>query len=210
MPKIKAVLAGALALFTLALSASQSQTIIDIYKFTMKLHVPQVLNNMESRGRRVYKSQNFIGTILVRYHKNATADVIVSCLTNRSFKVKGYPVTYDVETTYALWNLIGNNATEEFKKPSVYLELDAQPSYVASYKPTEDNSLILSLAGTGSSRKGIRGYVSGTLGCGCADYGHVSPTRVMGACGPLPLVSDVAGVYGSWSLIWKTRVICTE
>lgn len=198
---VKTLLAG---LFFMLASIAYATT--DVYKFAMTLKVPQVVDNMESMGRRVYKTQKFTGTLLVHYNAEDSADVTISCLTNKSFKVKGFPVTYEVDTYYALWNLIGNNATGKFKQPSVHLELNAQPSYVAGSEPDEDNSLLLSLSGKGASKKSMSGNVTGTLGCGCQEYGHTSPTRVMGECGPLPIVSDVAAVYGSWKITLKKTI----
>ena len=42
----------------------------------------------------------------------------------------------EVEVGQSEWNLIGNNATESFKKTSVTLGLEALPSYVPTYEPT--------------------------------------------------------------------------
>lgn len=49
------------------------------------------------------------------------------------------------------------------------------------------------------------GKVSGTLGCGCRAYGHVSPTRVAGPFGPTDWVDDVAEVDGTWSICYDAK-----
>ena len=201
MVNIKFIVAAALVAATAAASA-----VTDVYRLTMRLHVPQVVDNMESKGRRVYKSQTLVGELRVKYRDEGTADVEITALTNKSFKVGGYPVTYEVFTASTIWNLIGDNKTQVFTRPSVFLRAEAQPSYVAAYEPTDDNSLIMNLSGKGSSRRAIYGYVTGTLGCGCADYGHISPTRIMGAYGYLPFVSDIAAIYGSWRISLKKTI----
>lgn len=199
--KIKGLLA--VAFFALA---SVAFAVTDVYSFTMNLQIPQVVNNSESMGKRVYKRQKLTGTLLVKYFDDDMAEVTVTNLVNKSFKAFGKNVTYDTETYYTVWNLIGNNATGVFKQPSVHLEAEAQPSYVAGYEPDNDNSLIISLSGKGSSKKRMTGYVTGTLGCGCTVYGHKSPTRVMGAYGPLPIVHDVASIYGTWTAKLKNTI----
>lgn len=45
----------------------------------------------------------------------------------------------------------------------------------------------------------LGGNVSGTIGCGCSAYGHISPTRVLWFWGASSQVDDVAAVYGKWS-----------
>lgn len=172
----------------------------DVYSFRMNLDVPQVVNNSNSRGKRVYRRQRLEGTLTVTYHQDAPPDVAISGLKNRNYKVAGSPVAYKTTVSeYATWHLVGNNATGVFRKPSVCFGMEAQPSYAYAYEPTNDNSLVLTLSGKGRSRRRIRGHVAGTLGCGCSDYGHKSPTRVMGPYGrPLDIVVDVAGVSGTW------------
>lgn len=186
--------------------AATASAATDVYKFTMSLKVPQVVDNNQSRGKRVYKRQSIKGYLKVTYTNDELPKVEITGLANHSFKVKGSYVTYKVDVSSVVWNLIGSNATGKFKTPSVSFSIDAQPSYVASYKPTEDNSLILTFAGKGNSKKSISGYAAGTLGCGCADYGHVSPTRVMGACGPTDWVHDMASVYGTWKIKLESSV----
>lgn len=180
--------------------AATASAVTDVYRLKMSLKVPQVINNNQSRGKRVYQRQSIKGYLKVTYTDEELPKLEVVELENNTFKVGGRYVTYKVDVTSAVWNLIGSNATGKFKSPSVCFSIEAQPSYVFAYEPTNDNSLILTLSGRGSSRKVISGYASGTLGCGCHDYGHVSPTRVMGVCGPTDWVQDMAAVYGTWKI----------
>lgn len=179
--------------------------VTDTYKIVMRLKVPQVVRNSESTGKRIIQRQTLRGVMKVRYHDDGPADVTIVGLTNRTFKVSGRPVTYTTEPLSSRWNLIGNNANGVFVRPSVSAEFVASPSYAAGFTPTDDNSLVVSMAGTGGSVKRIYGKVTGTVGCGCSDYGHVSPTRVMGAFGPLRIVDDVASLYGTWSAVRTGR-----
>lgn len=190
-----------LLLMSLSVSVSAlAQT--DVYSFRMNLNVPQVVDNSSSRGKRVYRRQRLEGTLTVTYHQDAPPEVAITGLRNRNYKVAGNPVAYKTTVgEYVTWHLVGNNATGVFRKPSVCFGMEAQPSYVYAYayEPTNDNSLVLTLSGKGRSRRHITGHVAGTLGCGCSDYGHKSPTRVMGPYGrPLDIVVDVAGVSGTW------------
>lgn len=173
--------------------------VTDVYDLTLNLNVPQVVNNSESLGRRVYNKQMLKGEMHVTYRADGSREVSIKELVNRSFKVAGENVRYQVETEIVCWNLIGNNRTGVFKKPSVCLDIEAQPSYAWSWDPDSDNSFILKMAGYGSSYKYMRGYVSGTQGCSCMAYGHVSPTRMMGPYGkPYDYVADTAATIGSW------------
>lgn len=189
----------------LMMACAIAHAVTDVYALKIRLRVPQVVDNSVSTGKRKYKTQALVGTMEVEYATEGQPNVRIVALTNRTFKVGGVRVCYDAGIVSSRWNLIGSNRTGVFRTPSVCVEVDALPSYVASYKPTDDNSLVLTMAGAGSSVKRISGRVSGTLGCGCSDYGHVSPTRIAGACGPLSIVDDVASVYGTWSATRKAR-----
>ena len=115
-------------------------------------------------------------------------------LTNLTHKVGGVRVTYDVQVDDALLALVGDNRRNRFKTSSVCIRMTALPSYIQAYQPTDDETLILDLAGRGASRRRVAGHASGTLGCGCSWYGHVSPTRSMLDCS----VVDRAAVYGTF------------
>ena len=190
----------ALTVLLVSLMAATASAATDVYKLTMTLKVPQVVDNSYSKGKRVYKHQTLKGYLKVTYADGELPEIQIIGLENRNFKVSGSFVEYKTEVTYSIWNVIGSNATGKFRTPSICLQIDAQPSYVYSYEPTNDNSLILTLSGKGSSKKLISGYAAGTLGCGCTDYGHISPTRVMGFCGPTEWVQDVASVFGTFRM----------
>lgn len=98
---------------------------------------------------------------------------------------------------------IGNNKTLKFNIASLCFSMIAEPSYNIG-EIDEDTSLYVTLAGKGIIRNGkihsASGNVAGTLGCGCYDYGHTSPTHMIWWWGISPYVTDVAAVYGRWSL----------
>lgn len=77
---------------------------------------------------------------------------------------------------------IGNNKTKRFNVASLCFSMIAEPSYNIG-EVDEDTSLYVTLAGKGIIRNGkihsASGNASGTLGCGCYDYGHTSPTRLI-------------------------------
>ena len=101
-------------------------------------------------------------------------------------------------------NAIGSNKTNRFKTATLCLSIAAEPSYnIGQFD--EDTSLYITISGKGTiNTKGLmskaNGYVAGTLGCGCMAYGHKSPTRTIGYNGVTDTVSDVAAVYGTWTL----------
>ena len=116
-----------------------------------------------------------------------------------------YPNSELDTRVYPRFNAVGNNRTGRFKTASICFFLAAEPSYnIGEF--TEDNALYVMLSGTGrfhSRKKCLNrasGYASGFIGCGCAEYGHVSPTRRIGWAGPTGQVDDVAAVFGKWTL----------
>ena len=119
-----------------------------------------------------------------------------------------YSVTLEQDILFPRFNLIGNNRTGVFKTPSVSFYISAEPTYSIG-AVNEDNSLYVLLSGSGKTNtkgvKSLQGAVSGTIGCGCQDYGHVSPTRVIGLGGASQLVDDVASVFGTWKAQINTR-----
>ena len=112
------------------------------------------------------------------------------------------------------FNYIGSNLKDEFRVPTLFLFMELVPSY-AMDEPDEDNSFFLFLSGKGTSsiRGGSRiatkiwGYVSGTQGCGCSEYGHLSPTRKATVSGPGRFSDDVVPTYGTWSARWRRREV---
>lgn len=214
----------ALAGFTfLALLASAQS--VDVYDFRMRIRVPRIYDNTQSRGERKWQTQIVQGEMHVDYDTNELAPVITfrNCV-NRSHSIDGAPVTYLCEHGYdeviRRWVVMGNNRTGSFTNGSCFFYADFEPSYnIGEDEP--DNALLLYFGGYGTlSRvktdcrpcsdctcgpyawkvKKWRGYCVGTMGCGCRAYGHTSPTRVLGFCGVLcDYVVDVAAIpMGKW------------
>ena len=166
------------------------------YDLTMSLKVPAIVDNSRSLGKRVYKVQKIKGRVVVEHDRNGgEPSVEFRDMVNRSHKMSnGQYVKYATVVESGGWHAVGNNRTSVFKRPSIFLTIEATPSYAIA--DGEDNTLIVTLAGSGSSAKCIRGYVAGQLGCGCYAYGHVSPTRILGTC----TVVDTAAVWGTFTM----------
>lgn len=190
--------------------------VTDVYDFKMIVEVPRVYDNMESLGYRKYQRQLITGRMTVTYDTSGESRPVVSFgkLVNKTHKVNGENVEYDVTIQNSVTprvNVIGSNKTGLFKTPSVEFAIQAWPSYSKGAAPDEDNSLNIVLSGKGVTTmngsetviRSLSGSVAGALGCSCTEYGHVSPTRVMGVFGPSASVDDVAAVYGTWK---ATRV----
>ena len=223
--KLKALLSLGIVAMTLISGAAIKREIVDVYTLQILLRVPQVINNMQSLGKRIYKVQKITGRILVHY--DAETDLASSLeldqLVNKSFKVREQYVRYTYlknDSMFGIpqiWNAVGNNKTLVFNKSSVCFTAELEPSYALS-EANNDNSLILIFSGSGSmiSKKidgiktrfpiSISGYVTGTQGCGCHDYGHLSPTRVIGIYGASEQAIDIASVWGTWKakFIYRT------
>ena len=140
--------------------------------------------------------QKITGRLLVYYdNESKAAEAIeLSNLVNLSYKVGGKNVKYKALSdgyigVPQIWNAIGSNKTLVFTKSSVCFNAELEPSYALG-EPNNNNSLILVFSGasTLSTKKlscGVKikfpttvsDHVVGTQGCGCHDYGHVSPTR---------------------------------
>ena len=193
----------------------------DVYDFSLRLNVPQVLNNATSRGVRKYKPQTIKGLMYIKWLPNGSFKIEFEDLYNKNFKVGGSNVRYtgyeDRNIVYTRYNYIGNNATESFKTPCICFYLELEPSYAIGGN-NEDNSFYVLLSGKGSSTfqsklgsriaKKFTGYASGTQGCGCAAYTHKSPTRGATICGPMGDVSDVVSTWGRWTAKFRKRVSC--
>ena len=192
--------------------------VVDTYDLTMSLKVPRIYDNMKSLGYRKDQRQTIKGQLKIIYKDDAYRPIIViTNLVNRTHKVNGNCITYSVivddgNFVFPRFNYIGNNKTGKFKTAKIVFYIDANPSYnVGLDEP--DNTLLLLLSGTGISKtksgvqyvKKISGYATGTLGCGCTAYGHISPTRVVGAYGPTDMVADIATVEGRWSAKFVCR-----
>ena len=192
----------------------------DIYSFQMTLKVPQVLDNSESMGYRKFQPQIIRGTMVIQWKTDNTYDIVFGDLKNRSFKVAKKFITYKGETDgYMIspnYTYIGSNKRNTFTIPALAFYAEFLPSYALS-DVGEDNSFLLLIAGKGGSslKKNLnariatsfRGYVTGTQGCGCMEYGHVSPTRRAGAMGATDIVVDAVATFGTWRATWKSRRI---
>ena len=174
------------------------------------LYVPRVYDNSESKGYRKYQRQRIEGEFYLGFNVDGEAvGYLFKNFINRTHILSnGKHVTYDVildENAYfPRFNAIGSNKTGVFKVPSLCFSIIAEPSYNVG-EIDEDTSLYITLAGKGQFKRNgkinsISGYASGTLGCGCKDYGHISPTRTIGPNGPTDIVVDVAAVYGNWGM----------
>lgn len=171
-------------------AALQARTVEYEAKFV--LMVPKTVDNSESLGRRTYQSQRIGGSLFVELDADGLVrEVRLEGLTNYTHLVNRSRVTYEcVVDQNPTFSLVGNNKTGVFRRSSVAMSFWADPSYNIG-EMEEDNSLFLSIAGYGTESR-VTGYVTGTMGCGCAAYGHVSPTRTMWSY----LVTDVAAVFG--------------
>jgi len=183
---------------------------VEEYAVTMHLRVPRIYDNECSLGKRKYQSQTLKGSLVAIYDGESDEPVLeFTYLENRTHKVGGKCVTYNVATDRGVWCLIGDNAKDKFKTSSVSFYIDADPSYnIGEDEP--DNTLLLTLSGSGSHKR-LSGYAAGQIGCGCRAYGHKSPTRIMGVYGEPGEVTDIASVYGSWSAkLKRTYTRCIE
>ena len=186
--------------------------VTDSYEFKATLRVPRIYDNYYSLGYRRYQSQSIRGVVDVRYSDGEILpEISFRDFYNKTHKVGGVSVRYDVvvndEKSYHRLNYIGDNKSGKFKTPTFNAFIEAYPSYAIG-EPKEDNSLYLMLSGMGVSKvvgnyrvaRTIKGKVSGTIGCSCSDYGHLSPTRVAGPCGASEYVDDVSSVFGTFTM----------
>lgn len=192
------LLASLLSLLLASSFTGTQPALPECWELTLTVRVPRIYDNTESLGYRKYQTQKIRGYFTVQQMPYAEPVILFCSLENRTHKINGKPVTYDAwidDEGGTMWHVIGNNRTGVFKTRSVALKLWAEPSYAIGPEPTEDNSLILVLSGYGnSSGNRITGYVAGQIGCGCKEYGHVSPTRIWGT----DRVVDTAAVFGKW------------
>lgn len=201
------------AMFILAFSV-YGKTVYDVYDLVITLKVPQVFNNNTSQGYRKYQTQKIKGFMSVTYDTKGNTKPIIDVfgLENKTFKVRSKYVTYESEVNddeiSSRLVRIGSNKTGKFNTASICFYVEAVPNYALG-DVDEDNSFYLLFAGSGTCTtakksgvnyiKKMSGRVTGTQGCSCYAYGHVSPTRTAGYCGPTDQVEDVACVYGSWT-----------
>lgn len=222
--RLKALLSLSIVAMAFISEAAIKREIVDVYTLQISLKVPQVVDNMQSLGKRTYKIQRITGRILVHYdvETGLASSLNLDQLVNKSFKVGGQYVKYkhlensSIFGIPQIWNAIGSNKTLIFNKSSVCFYAELEPSYALS-EANNDNSLILIFSGGNSmiSKKidGIKtrfptfisGYVTGTQGCGCRDYGHLSPTRIIGIHGASDQAIDIASVWGTWKAKFSYR-----
>lgn len=221
---INAILFAAATIFPLTsvnawYDESQSPTVAeDVYSFYLRIKVPQVRNNTESKGYRKMEWQTIRGELIICWHEDGTWSLDFENMKNSNFKVKGVKVSYEGASLDAQVSprfvYIGDNKKEKFETPCLSFYVEFQPSYAMGI-PGEDNSFVVLLAGDGRTKKvralGCRvasrfsGMLAGTQGCGCMLYLHKSPTRDAAIFGPSSKVEDAVPTFGKWSAHWKKR-----
>lgn len=213
----------ALLLSFVATTALFAEPTTDVYDFKMRVKVPRIYDNTESKGQRKWQTQVIYGQMLVDYDTDDEALRITfkDCI-NKTHKIDGKRVTYMCEKGYEdvtrRWVVMGSNKTGLFKCGSCFFFACFDPSYnIGDDEP--DNSLLLYFGGYGALQKvnssacsgtvyKVRrwsGYCVGTMGCGCRAYGHTSPTRILRFYGPvLSYVTDVAAIpKGQWYATYR-------
>lgn len=177
------------------------------YKVSIRLNVPRVFDNTQSRGYRKIQRQRITGYVAVDMsapdESSCEPVVYAYSFVNKTHKVCGSKVTYrNAWATDVMWRYIGSNKTNVFKNPNMKFSLDMNPSYnIGDDEP--DNTLIMTLAGSGSSDKIITGRITGQIGCGCTAYGHISPTRTVNG-----MVNDIVPLYGTFTMRLVSRSAC--
>lgn len=204
---MRTVLAALVAVSALFAHSDPVPAWADRYDLKLTLKVPAIVDNMESKGKRVYKTQRLRGTLVAYYYDEGRDPyVAVVGLYNKDYAIRGRCVTYGTTVSDVLWRAVGDNRKEVFKKAAFGFRLEANPSYnVGDDEP--DNTLILTLAGAGTV-KSVSGNASG----------HVSPTRIVychyvgskwaQTCWPhwwYPTVVDIAPCWGTWSIKFRDR-----
>ena len=212
---MKTATIGLLAAFTSF--ASHGAAIVDSYDFTMRLNVPRIYDNMQSKGYRKYQPQTLKGTLLLIYPDSSEPIVKVNGLRNLTHRIGGKMVTYECyewpyDDNAVLTVGIGSNKTGKFNQGGAAFSFVAEPSYNIG-DIDEDNTLMLELSGHGILRKDVlktlKGVVRGRIGCGCMAYGHISPTRLF--LGYLTtIVWDVAPLDGTFTAKFKERSVSDE
>lgn len=187
---------SAIALAAMLPNSTCAETLV--YKLKMKLEVPRIYDNMQSKGYRKVQAQYVYGYVYVDTNPRKGSkepSVSVCCVYNKTHKVSGKSVTYsDAEATEVTWRFIGSNKTGVFKQPCLKFSLDLNPSYnIGADEP--DNTLVITLSGRGKNYKSISGKVTGQIGCGCSAYGHVSPTRTI-----VYGVDDISPLSGTFTM----------
>jgi len=198
---------------------AETDCVVDEYDLTICAYIPRIYDNMQSLGSRKYNRQKIVGKLLMCYRDGTgPAEILIEGLENKTQKLStGAKIVYTVTTGSDMFPtrvvLMGDNKKGKFETPSVMFYMDAEPNYNLGADDPE-NSLLIVLAGRGTTCKDskyggrrinvVSGYLSGSLGCGCRAYGHVSPTRYADWRGPMcSMVSDPAAVYGMWKCKYR-------
>lgn len=178
------------------------------YAITMNVWIPRVYDNMNSLGYRKYERQRIKGNLQLEYDSDGNMSNVSSIvLTNFTHRMSdGSYVTYEGylnDSMPCIFVAIGSNKSNIFRTTSICFSIVAEPSYNIG-EVDEDTSLYITLSGKGNIRKSqigmAQGLVSGTIGCGCYAYGHISPTRTIWWWGVSSNVIDIASVYGNWCI----------
>lgn len=213
-----------IAIFIMAASVllpAFSKTIIDTYRFKMVLNVPRIYDNMQSKGYRKYQKQTIQGELKFIYDDETGSKVEVYGLENKTHKISGRRITYECSEYPYDDNMflsvgLGSNRTLKFNQSGVRFSFVADPSYNIG-EVDEDNSLYLELSGHGKMKSKskycslvmdtLKGSVTGRIGCGCSEYGHISPTRMYMGYLNYDWVIDIAPLDGTWTAKFKSRII---
>lgn len=185
----------------------------DAYTVTLHLQVPAIVDNMQSMGRRELKWQRIRGELRLLY-TDASREPAV--LFSEFRNLRNPDITYRVTALDFRIHAIGDNATGLFPRVGVFADLLLDPSYNIG-DDGEDNTLDVRLAGYGRATR-VFGNAAGLMGCGCAAYGHVSPTRIVfwpwisarypgfGRKHRYDAVTDTAPVAGRFLLRFSSRI----
>lgn len=189
----------------------------DVYDVKLYADMPRVYDNMSSIGYRKYQRQQIVGQMYVMYDKNDQITLWFSQFTNKTYKINGDPVTYEVlfdSESLHNFSWCGNNKTGKFTRPNCNFAISMIPSYKIGSEMLDDVHLQISCT-KGSKRKIsicgqdaiiaslLSGYCAGQIGCNCKAWGHISPTRMWGFFGPNCTVTDIASVNGKVKMKWN-------
>lgn len=208
-------------LMLLIASSVFSDQYTDVYDVKMKLNIPRVVDNTQSLGYRKYQAQLISGQMFMTYGDYGVEKVCFSKFINYTHKVNDIYVTYQVvmdEDSLHNFSWCGDNSKQEFFAPNFNMTIEMTPSYKKGSEMLDD--IYLSIACTHSIVKTdmhnddyvhivyyMKGYCTGQIGCNCTAWGHISPTRIWGWCGPTYITTDIASIIGQIQIRWNTRYI---
>lgn len=194
-----------------------AETYTDVYDMKIQAYMPRVYDNTASVGYRKYQRQIITGQMYVTYDESDKISLRFSQFTNKTYKINGSPVTYEVfMNSESLHNFswCGNNKTGKFTRPNCNFTIEMVPSYKIGSEMLDN--VHLSIACVKGSKKtvticrqkavvasSLSGSCAGQIGCNCTAWGHISPTRMWGFFGPSDIVTDIASVDGKVKLKWN-------